>query len=74
MAMVKYILLFVVFFLVTRMVFRVLRVGVRFFKGVEGSRGSGNPSGSGSRGGRIEEADYEVIESHLNDNEGKVRE
>ena len=56
------------------MVFRVLRVGVRFFKGGEGPRGSGNPSGSGSRGRRIEEADYEVIESHLNDNEGKVRE
>ncbi len=71
MAMVKFILFVVVFFLVARMVLRVLGVGVRFFMGREGSRRSENGPGSRSAGKRIEESDYEVIESHLNDNEEK---
>ena len=66
--MVKFILLVVIFFLVVRMVLRVLRVGVRFFR-AEGSRHSKNVSASRSPGRQIEEADYEVIESHLNHNE-----
>ena len=69
--MVKFILLVVIFLFVTRMVLRVLRVGVRFFR-ADGSRRSEHASASRSPGRQIEEADYEVIDSHLNDNEGKV--
>ena len=68
--MVKFILFVVISFLVMRMVLRVLRVGVRFFR-AEGSGSSEHGSASRSAGRKIEEADYEVIDSHLNENERK---
>ena len=68
--MVKFILFVVISFLVMRMVLRVLRVGVRFFR-AEGSGRSADASASRSAGRQIEEADYEVIDSHLNENERK---
>ncbi len=68
--MLKFILLVIFIFLATRMVIRVvvrlLRGGIFFFRrnGVS-SKGS-SPSTFSSRD-HLDEADYEVIESHLSD-------
>ena len=66
--MLKFILLLIVAFLVIRLVVRMLQ-GVFFSSGKEDSRRSGIPPSSFSSGQLIEEADYEVIESHLIDKE-----
>ena len=70
-AMLKFILFVIVFFLAIRMIMRVLKIGVHFFSG-ESPRRSEEASGSFSTGKQIEEADYEVIESHLKDKDGQV--
>jgi hypothetical protein len=70
--MLKFILFVFVSFLVIRMVLRVLRIGVRFFT-TGSARRSGSSTPSFSSGNNIEEADYEVIESNLNDNERNER-
>ena len=67
-AMLKFILFVLVFFLAIRMIMRVLKIGVHFFSG-ESPRRSERASGSFSTGKQIVEADYEVIESHLKDKE-----
>jgi hypothetical protein len=67
-AMLKFILLLIVLFLVMRTVVRVLRSGL-FFIG-KGSSGHGeNASASFSSEQHVEEADYEVIASRLNNKE-----
>lgn len=66
--MVKFILFVLVCFFVLRMILGVLKIGVRFFS-TDSSRRSENSPASFSSRKQIEEADYEVIESHLNDKE-----
>ncbi len=69
--MLKFILLFIFFFLVIRTVVRVLRRGLFVLR-----RGGPGPAGrsgeSFSSGGNVEEADYEVLESHINDKKQEV--
>ena len=69
--MLKFIFFVIVFFLVIRVVVRVLRFGFRFFLEGNRQRSQGSP-GSFSSGMSIEEADYEVIESNLNDKDTKA--
>lgn len=70
-AMLRFIFFVIVFFLVMRVVLRVLKFGLRFFIMCNSKRSQGSPA-SFSSGKSIQEADYEVIESNLNDNERKV--
>jgi len=63
--MLKTILVFIALFLVILMIVRVLQRGV-FFHHEAGSRRGGSTRDSFSAGSSIEEADYEVLESHLN--------
>ncbi|NTV05881.1 MAG: hypothetical protein HGA59_05155 [Chlorobiaceae bacterium] len=66
--MLKFILLVLFLFLVLRMVLRMLKKGLFFFnKGA--SSHSESASGSFSSERHIEEADYEVISSRLNNKE-----
>jgi len=69
--MLRFIFFVIVFFLVMRVVLRVLKFGLRFFIMCNSKRSQGSPA-SFSSGKSIQEADYEVIESNLNDNERKV--
>ncbi|NMW21271.1 MAG: hypothetical protein HKK67_06495 [Chlorobiaceae bacterium] len=66
--MVRFILLVIVFFLVMRVIMRVLKFGLRFFITGNAKHSGSSPASFSSRQG-VEEADYEVIESHLNDKE-----
>ncbi len=73
--MLKFILLVIVFFLVMRLVMRIV---VRLLRGKvfslykSGVDRTGNSPASFSSGEQLEEADFEVIESHLNDKERDV--
>ncbi|GEM_PF-267954 len=69
--MLKFILLVIVFSLVMRLVMRLLLRLLRgevfsFYKNFDRT---GNSPASFSSGEQLEEADFEVIESHLNDKE-----
>lgn len=64
--MLKFILLVIFFFLVIRTVVRLVRRGLFFF------RSAGEPVRQESSR-QIEESDYEVIESRLNDKENDGR-
>jgi hypothetical protein len=66
--MLKFILLVLFLFLVMRMVVRMLKRGLFFFNKSASSPGE-NASASFSSERRIEEADYEVISSRLNNKE-----
>ncbi|WP_156777996.1 hypothetical protein [Chlorobium ferrooxidans] len=68
--MLKFILLVLVFYLLFRMAGRLLRGGLFFYYGAPRHRE--NSSGSSASPKRIEETDYEVIESHLPDKERDV--
>ncbi|NTU44749.1 MAG: hypothetical protein HGA99_04385 [Chlorobiaceae bacterium] len=68
--MLKFILLVIVFYLLFRMVRRLLRGGLFFYYGVPRHRE--NFPGSSASPKQIEETDYEVIESHLPDKERDV--
>ncbi len=70
--MLKFIFFVIVFFLVMRVVVRVLGGGLRFFIMGNRKRSEGSAA-SFSSGKRVEEADYEVIESNLNNNERKAQ-
>jgi hypothetical protein len=66
--MLKFLLLLVVTFLAIRLVFRLLRSGIFLFK----SQNSVNPYPKSSpfqREQRVEEADFEVIETQLGESE-----
>ncbi|MEI7824462.1 MAG: hypothetical protein WCI01_04120 [Chlorobiaceae bacterium] len=63
--MMKYIILFIFFFLLVRAVVRTLRKGLFFIRKVGGPAHGVNAKASSSSGRHIEEADYEVIESRL---------
>ena len=72
--MLKFILLVIVFSLVMRLVMRLLLRLLRgevfsFYKKFDRT---GNSPASFSSGEQLEEADFEVIESHLNDKERDV--
>ncbi len=72
--MLKFILLVIVFSLVMRLVMRLVARLLRgevfsFYKRRFGRTGS---PASFSSGEQLEEADFEVIESHLNDKESDV--
>ena len=69
--MLKFILLVIVFFLATRMIVRVVKSGLNFLNAGSSKRSGSSPA-SFSSGQHVEEADYEVIESHLNDKERNV--
>jgi hypothetical protein len=66
--MLKFILLVIVFFLVIRTLVRMLRGGLFFIRKSGSGHGENTPT-SFSSGRHIEEADYEVLESHINDKE-----
>ncbi len=68
--MLKFILLVLVLFLVMRLVLRLMR-GLLFFNKRTFDR-TGSSSSSFSSGEHVEEADFEVIESHLNDDKRDV--
>ena len=67
--MLKYILLFIFFFLVIRTVVSTLRKGLFFIRKVGGTAHGVNAKASSSSGRQIEETDYEVIESRLQNKE-----
>jgi hypothetical protein len=67
--MLKYLILFIFVFLVTRAVVRMLWKGFLFIRKVRGSSSDQSSRAPFSSGGQIEEADYEVIESHLQNKE-----
>jgi len=69
--MLKFILLFIFFFLVTRTVVRVLRRGLFVIKRGEASRVERSGE-SFSSGRNVEEADYEVLESQINNKKQEV--
>jgi hypothetical protein len=69
--MLKFILLVIFLFLLTRMVFRLVRRGLFLIK-KGGSIHGESSSSSFSSERHIEETDYEVIESRLNNNEQDV--
>lgn len=69
--MLKFILLFIFFFLVTRTVVRVLRRGLFVFTRRGAGRGE-RPGESFSSGRNVEEADYEVLESQINNKKQEV--
>jgi hypothetical protein len=62
-------ILFLFFFLVIRTVVRMLRKGLFFIRKNGGSSHGDSSRTSFSSGQHIEEADYEVIESHLQNKE-----
>ena len=64
--MLKFILLFLLFFLVVRTVVRTVRGGLFFIRKVGPAR-SERSQGSSTSSQHVEEADYEVLESHIND-------
>ena len=69
--MLKFIFLFIFFFLVIRTVVRVLRRGLFVIK--RGGPGRGERSGESFSSGRnVEEADYEVLESQINNKNQEV--
>jgi hypothetical protein len=73
--MLKFILLVIVFSLVMRLVIRLVARLLRgkffsFYKSRVGR--TGNSPASFSSGEQLEEVDFEVIESHLNDKERDV--
>jgi hypothetical protein len=61
--------LFVFFFLVIRTVVRIFRKGLFFIRKGGGSSPGESSRASFSSSRQIEEADYEVIESHLKNKE-----
>ena len=72
--MLKFILLVIVFSLVMRLVMRLVARLLRgkvfsFYKTFDRT---GDPPTSFSSGERLEEADFEVIESHINNKESDV--
>ncbi len=67
--MLKYIILFIFIFLVVRAVVRTVRKGLFFIRKVGGTVRGENAKASSSSGRQIEEADYEVIESRLQNKE-----
>ena len=66
--MLKFILLFIVLFLVIRTLVRMLRGGLFFIRKSGSGHGENAPT-SFSSGRHIEEADYEVLESRLQNKE-----
>ncbi len=67
----KFIFFFIFFFLVIRTVVRVLRRG--FFVINRGGPNHGQPSGESFSSARnVEEADYEVLESQINNKKQEV--
>jgi len=74
--MLKFILFALVIFLgirlAIRLVVRLLRGGV-FRINRQGYNNTGRSSASHSAGDNLDEADYEVIESHLNDSKDNGR-
>jgi len=69
--MLKYIFLFIFFFWLIRTVVRVLRRGVFFIRRGRCDRGEISRD-SFSSGQHVEEADYEVLESHINHKKQEV--
>ncbi len=69
--MVKVILFLTLVFLVIRMVVRTLRKGL-FIRRVDGFGTSGRSPASFSSAKPPEDADYEVLESHITDKERDV--
>ena len=69
--MLKFILLFIFFFLVIRTVVRVLRRGLFVIRRGGGSRVERSGE-SFSSGRNVEEADYEVLESQINNKKQEV--
>ena len=69
--MLRFILLVIIFFFMARMVIRLVKGGLRFFY-TDNTRRAGSAPSSFSSGKHIEEADYEVIESNLNDKDTKA--
>ncbi|NTW68362.1 MAG: hypothetical protein HGB23_00760 [Chlorobiaceae bacterium] len=67
--MLKFILFVILFYLIVRMVWRLFRRGLFFHYS---SRNRENSPGVSASRKQIEESDYEVIESHLSDNERDV--
>ncbi len=69
--MLKFILLFIFFFLVIRTVVRLLRRGLFVFR--RGGVGRSERSGESFSSGRnVEEAEYEVLESQINNKKQEV--
>ena len=69
--MLKFIFLFIIFFLVIRTVVRTLRRGVFFIR--KGAPGQGEiPRSSIFSGQHVDESDYEVLESRLNNKKQDV--
>ncbi|NTV98152.1 MAG: hypothetical protein HGA70_03205 [Chlorobiaceae bacterium] len=62
--MLKFILILVVLFLALRLVLRVLGIRVFFSRGLS-SRGSFRKDTPSASGKKVEEADYEVLDSRL---------
>ncbi len=69
--MLKFILLFIFIFLVVRTVVRTVRGGLFFIRKVGPARGE-PPQDSSSSVRNVEEADYEVLESHINNKNQQV--
>ncbi|MEI6692509.1 MAG: hypothetical protein WCL43_07270 [Chlorobium sp.] len=69
--MFKFILLVIALFLLLRLVLGVLKFGLRVFT-TGFLRSSAHRPESFSSDQNIEETDYEVIDSHLKDNEQKI--
>ena len=69
--MLKFILFVIVLFLLMRLALRLLGGGLFFFnkKSTNHSRNSSSPFSSGEH---VEEADFEVIESHLSQHKDDV--
>jgi hypothetical protein len=67
--MLKYLILFIFVFLVTRAVVRTLWKGFLFIRKVRASSSDKSSHPPFSSGRQIEEADYEVIESRLQNKE-----
>ena len=63
--MLKFILLVLLFFLVVRTVVRTVRGGLFFIRKVGPARRERSPHSAASAQ-NVEEADYEVLESHIN--------
>ncbi len=67
--MLKYLILFIFVFLVTRAVVRMLWKGFLFIRKVRASSSDKSSQPPFPSGRQIEEADYEVIESRLQNKE-----
>ncbi len=69
--MLKFIFLFIIIFLVVRTVVRVVRGGLFFIRKAGPARSERSPHDSSSVR-NVEEADYEVLESHINNKNQQV--